>query len=253
MTEESVSIVTKPRDYSDVIQLQDPRALEEFLEQPLTYIAETMTGALAVGKYGTMASGGRIVQGLLKGRLFQQFNAEFRKLREAGKIPDDFAEKRYGFQTWVELMTIIDEESPDADRLDALKAMFYDVNKLNATDGERVAAYHLWQLAKGLSSGEILLLRTAYSQRTTYHSGWNDYRKWRDSMAQAIGHEVRGLIDLHEKRLSELGIFTARQHGDGSGINPANARLTELGVSLCRNIENYQLLQKEIAFMGDEN
>ena len=65
------SLIAKPRDYSDIIKLEDPRILEEFLDEPLTFIAETITGALATGKCGVMASGGRIVQALLKGQQLQ--------------------------------------------------------------------------------------------------------------------------------------------------------------------------------------
>jgi len=237
---EDFSIVTNPRNYFDIAQL--PGTLEEFLDQPLSYIAETVTGALAVGKTGTMVAGGRIVQALLKGKLFQQFGAEFNKLREAGKIPKDFAEQRYGFQTWVELMTIIDEESPDADRLEALKAMFYEVNKVNATDGERISAYHLWQIAKGLTSGEILLLKAAFEQRSTYPSSDSSYRRWEDRMANCMGHNISGLVGVHEKKLSELGLLSGRQWGDGSGIYTANARLTSLGIKVCENIKNYQIV-----------
>ncbi|MGA2887071.1 MAG: hypothetical protein ABSE51_03410 [Terracidiphilus sp.] len=201
-----------------------------------------MTGAIAVGKNGLFLSGGRIVQALLKGRLFQQWAAEFKKLRETGRIPGDFAEKKYGFQTWVELMTIIDEESPDADRLAALKAMFFAVNKVGATDGERIKGYQLWQIAKQLNSGELLLLRTAYLKRSEFASGVthpnyvSSYSNWASYMAKAIGHDSQGLIDIHEKRPTELGLLTER---DRSRINGQDARLSELGLMFCANIEKY--------------
>jgi hypothetical protein len=197
---EELSIVTKPRDYFDIVHLQELSVLEKFLDQPLTCIAETITGALAVGKTGTMVAGGRIVQALLKGKQFQQFGSEFKKLREAGKIPDDFAEKKYGFQTWVELMTIIDEETPDCDRLEALKAMFFSVNKANATDAARVAAYQLWQLAKSLRSGELYLLKTIHENCTSYssnvphpNSSTDNYERWATHMAKAAGHGITSL------------------------------------------------------------
>src|SRR5258708_4380730 len=139
------SLVVKRRDYSDIAQLQDPQTLEEFLDQPLTFIAETITGFLGDGVKGVSASGGRIVQAIQKGRAYKQWDVELNRLRATGRIAEDFADNKYGFQTWVELMTIIDEEAPDADRLNALKAMFCSVNKVNATDGERIAAYQLWQ------------------------------------------------------------------------------------------------------------
>jgi len=86
--ETNESVVLKRRDYADVAKLQDPTVLQQFLEEPLTFIAETITGALAEGARGTSAAGGRIVQAILKGQAFKQFAAEFKRLRETGRIPD---------------------------------------------------------------------------------------------------------------------------------------------------------------------
>lgn len=138
MPEDNTSIVQKPRDHSNIIHLQDPTFLEKFLGQPLTLIADTINGALGIGTKRVLASGGRIVHALLKGRLLTQWSYEFKTLRSAGCLKEDFADTKYGFQSWIELMTIIDEESPDADRPEALKAAFYAVNKMNADDAERI-------------------------------------------------------------------------------------------------------------------
>jgi hypothetical protein len=242
MADES-ALITKPRDYSDIIKLQEPGVLEDFFDEPLPYFVATVSGALAAGKSGWILSSGRMVQAMLKGRLFEQWSKEVKKLRETGRIPEDFADKKYGFQTWVELMTIIDEESPDADRLGALKAMFFAVNKIGATDGERIKAYQLWQIAKQLNSGELMLLRTVYLKRSqyasevTYPSYVYSYSNWALYMAKAIGHDSQGLIDIHEKRPTELGLLTDR---DGNRISNQDARLSELGLAFCANIENYE-------------
>jgi hypothetical protein len=246
--QEELSIVTKPRDYFEIAQLQDPSALEEFLEQPALYIAETITGALAVGKTGAMVAGGRIVQGILKGRRLKQFGAEFKKLRDAGKIPEDFADKKHGFQTWVELMTIIDEETPDNDRLDALKAMFFAVNKANASEAERIAAYQLWQLAKTLTSGELYLLKTIHENRESYitntpsHTAADNYERWAAHMAKAAGHGITALIGLHERRLVDLCLITPPIGQAGTPrISKENARLTDLAFRFFENLEAYQV------------
>jgi hypothetical protein len=78
----TASIVQKPSEYFNIIHLQDPAFLEEFLGEPLTFIAETVTGALGTGGKGLMVAGGRLVQALMKGRLFQQWAAEFYALRD---------------------------------------------------------------------------------------------------------------------------------------------------------------------------
>jgi hypothetical protein len=244
---EDASLVMKKRDYADVVKLQEVGALEEFLERPLTAIAETLTGALGEGAKGVWLAGGRIVQSILKGKILQQFANEFKNFREKGRIPDGFADRKYGFQTWVELMTILDEESPDPDRLEALKAMFFAINRVNVTDGEQVAAYQMWQVAKSLTSGELFLLKLVYEQRTSYEpDNSNSYSKWENDMATAAGHSVRGLIGLNEKKLTDLGLLTPRQWDDGSGINPTNARLTEFGLAFCDNIQNYRIELKSL-------
>jgi hypothetical protein len=234
------SLVVKRRDYSNIAKLNEPLIFEEILDDPATVIAETLTGFLGDGVRGTMASGGRMVHAILKGRAYQQWAAEFNRLRAAGRLAPDFAEKKYGFQTWVELMTIIDEEAPDADKLEALKAMFYAVNKVGASDGEHIAAYQLWQIAKSLSSGELFLLKLSYGVRNTYPSD-RSYEKWTQLMAKEAGHGVVGLIILHERKLIEFGLLSERTQNAEHGIQHQNARLTDLGIRFCQNVETYNL------------
>src|SRR5216117_1657378 len=137
MTEDE-SVVLKQREpFSDAVLPQNADELAKFMDQPLTAIAEAITGALAVGPKAWTVMTGHIVQGILKGKLYQHVALEIKELRDKGKIPDDFADEKkhkYGFKSWVELLKTIDEETPDADRLEALKAMFYGANKVNATD-----------------------------------------------------------------------------------------------------------------------
>lgn len=226
--------VLVPRDYSDIAKLQDPTALDDFLAQPATFIAETITGALAVGKTGVMVAGGRIVQALLKGRLFKQWQEEFRHLRDSGRIPDDFAEKKHGFHTWVELMTIIDEEAPDADRLEALKAMFYAVNKVSASDADRVQAYQLWRIAKGLQSGDLILLKTL-AEQSNLLDGFNQ-PQWEQAVAERTGFGIVELVHVHADTLRETKLVWQMNSSHGP-----KSSLTALGRLLYKHIQSYEL------------
>ena len=136
------SYIVKYRDLAKIIREQDATALEQFLDQPLQMIAEAVTGLLASRPQETTVVAGRLVQGALKGKLFQQISREIIKLREAGRIDPNFAEEKMGYQSWVELMSVIDSEIPDEDRLEALKAMFFSVNKVTATDSDKIVGYH---------------------------------------------------------------------------------------------------------------
>jgi hypothetical protein len=152
------SIVVISADSAEVARVELATELERVLQLGATAIAEAIPGLFASGKWGAARVGGRIVQGALKYKLFQQVSKEIQELRAKGKIADEFAEKKYAFNSGVELLTVMDNETPDEDRLEALKAMFYSVNKINATEGESVANYQLFQIAKKLTSASSSIL-----------------------------------------------------------------------------------------------
>lgn len=238
--------IVKARDYADIVKLSDPTVMEQFLEEPLSFIAELTSGFIASGPKELALATGRVLQAALKGRLLEQWGAEFKKLREKGTIPKDFAESKYGFQTWAELLTIIDSEAPDADRLEALKAMFLAVNRVDATDGQRILAYQLWLIAKRLNSGELLLLKAAYENRSKFsRNETGGYDAWAYKIAGYSGHEMPALVNLHEKALVENGLMTARVAFVAGPINTENCRLTSLGIKFCENIEKYIIEVRE--------
>jgi len=117
--------IIKARDFADIIKTPNPDAVADFLEQPLLASIESMTGFLASGPKEWTLAIGRIVQAPLKAKLFEQVAYEINEFRKKGKIADNFSEQKNGAQTWTELFTIIDQECPDEERLDALKAMFF--------------------------------------------------------------------------------------------------------------------------------
>jgi len=248
MPEEEEGVVLKPQEpLGEILLPQSTDELAKFMDQPLTAIAEIVTGALAVGptSWGTMA--GHVVQGILKGKLYQQVGREIKKLRDEGKIPDDFAENKYGFKSWVDLLKAIDDDPPDSDLLDALMAMFYGANKVNATDAEKMLSYRLFHIAKRLSSGELLLLRTLYDAYT--HGNFENESimlgKWAEKIAKLQGHDLTALVLKDERALAEGELITGYRDATVTPMNQNvlghNARLSDLGIAFCQNIETYHL------------
>jgi len=255
---EDQSILLKPRElFSDAILPQNADELAKFMDQPQMAIAEAITGALAGGPKAWTLLTGHIVEGMLKGKLYQQIGQEIKELREKGKIRDDFADEKhkYGFKSWVELLTIIDAETPDADRLEALKAMFYAVNKVNAADGERIVSYQLFQIAKKLNSGELLLLRAIFVRHQKHADA--DYPSnapqatealatWASRMANSLGHSLSALVLNDERALIQRGLISEHVNSnelrqDQQQVFRLNTRLTDLGIKFCTAIENYHV------------
>jgi hypothetical protein len=237
------SYIIKPKDPSAIIRLQDPAVIEQLLENPPAVLAELLAGWFSVGNGFMAAAGCRVAQAAFKGRVFQQFASEFKQLRDKGKIPDDFVGKKYGYKSWVEQLTILDEEIPDEDRLEALNAMFYSVNKIDVTDGERIANYQLFQIAKRLTSGQLLLLKVAHERATAAGFLPNTFtaaNNWLELLAEKLGHRISGLVELDERVLMQNGLLTGRTMNDQSGINDGNGRLTPLAFKFCENLKTYR-------------
>ena len=220
------------------------------MDQPLTAIAEAITGALAAGPKAWTLMTGHIVQGILQGKLYQQVSREIKELRDKGKIPDDFADEKkykYGFKSWVDLLKTIDEKPPDADLLEALMAMFYGANKVNATDAQKMLSYRLLQIARRLNSGELLLLRTIYDafKRKDFQQQFASLSVWASKIARLQGHNLTALVLKDELALMEEELISGYAKASVMPIDQSvlenNARLSDLGAAFCQNIETYRL------------
>jgi hypothetical protein len=249
MPEEESTVLKRQELFKDAILSQNSDELARFMEEPLVAIAETITGALAGPLNAWKVMAGRIVQGILTGRLFQQVSREIKELREKGRIPPDYADEKkykYGFRSWVDLLKTIDEQGPDADRLEALMAMFYGTNKANATDGEKMLSYRLFQIAKRLNSGELLLLQTLYDvfRKGQFNDNQMNLGAWGTNIAQLQGHSLTALVLKDERALMEEHLISDYRNAAVTEthqvISNSKARLTDLGIAFCQNIETYR-------------
>jgi hypothetical protein len=142
------------------------------------------------------------------------------------------------------LFTIIDEEAPNVEKLNAVKAMFYAVNKINVSDSERILNYQLFQIAKHLSSGELLLLKVIYEQFKigAYTPTTPSLGGWAEKVAEKCGHKLGALVQRDERELVNQGLISGYinpgQHS--AMVNEHNARMTDLGIRFCENIQQYE-------------
>jgi len=248
------SYILKPKDAALIVKLQDPTELQRLMENPIQVIAEVVSGYFASGNGYLAQAGFRIVQGAFKAGLFEQLDRELSELRKRGKLPDDFSGNKNGYKSWIELLSILDEEIPDEDRLEALKAMFFAVNKVGIDDRQRVLNYQLFQITKRLTSGELLLMKAVYeAYRNSEFSGTGQMylEGWARSMSSRLGHGLASLVVRDSNALEQQGLINARlavgnmpvaaSAASDHMVNPAQARITDLGIRFCENLQTYQI------------
>src|SRR5271157_2486664 len=156
------SYVLVARDYADIAHLENPGVIERILSssraEKVAYVSALLTSGLS--KYAL--AGPRVALAAMAVEALTDFGQEVSKWVKEGRIPEDFSGRPSGYQTWVELLQEIDSNPVDADRLKAMKAMFLAANQITASDGESILAYQLFQIARQLKSGQLMLLATCY-------------------------------------------------------------------------------------------
>ncbi|MFZ1014210.1 MAG: hypothetical protein WAN28_12780 [Terracidiphilus sp.] len=226
------SPILPPRDYSDIAKSLHLTAPGSFLDEIPSMLAALGTGCLKVGNKGLLVSLGKIAQASFSGDTVEQLVTELRALFEAGKIASNFNKKKYGRKTWVDLLQIIEADSPDEDRLEALKAIFYAVNRICAEDTEEILEYQLWEITKQLKSGDILAMKTL-NEKGNQIGGLHG--NWPDVVADWSGLGIADLVKLHTDHLRELRVVNEGSGGTGP------AQLTPLGRRICSNIQTYRV------------
>jgi hypothetical protein len=235
------SYVLVPRDYADIAHLANPSVIERILlrsrSEKLTYVFALITS----GTSKLVLAGPKVALAAMAAEALTDFGKEVSEWIKERRLPEDFSGRQAGYQTWVELLQEIDSNPADAERLKAMKAMFLASNSVNATDGESILAYQLFQIAKGLKSGQLIVLKACYR---AFHTGrpprqFLDSRVWNSEIATALGHNLSALVEQDARVLVDCGLLTPLS--SMGGVDEKNGRLTDLGVRFCKNTETYQL------------
>jgi hypothetical protein len=234
------SYVLAERDYSDVAHLENPSVIERILSasrrEATAYVGRLLQSGVA--RYAL--AGPKVAFTAMAIEALTDLGKEVSEWRRVGRIPEDFSGRPSGYQTWVELLREIDSNPVDVDRLKAMKAMFLAANRINATDGESILAYQLFQIAKKLSSGELLVLKAARGIHGApgQLAGAQD---WLIKVSDTLGHRVTALVAQQERGLIDNGLISPRiDQNLRVSLNPNTGRLTDLGLAFCRNIDDYE-------------
>lgn len=235
------SYVVVARDYADIAHLENPGVIERILSgsrtEKLAYVSSLLTSGLSK----CALAGPRVALAAMAVEALTDFGREVSEWIKAGNLPEDFSGRPSGYQTWVELLQEIDSNPIDAERLKAMKAMFFAANRIKATDGESIVAYQLFRIAKGLTSGQLLLLKAAYQRAISkdFSPTQLGANEWLGIMARQLGHQIEGLVEQDERVLMQSLLLTPRSLPDESGINDRSGRLTTLAIKFCENLEMY--------------
>lgn len=189
---------------------------------------------------------GRILGAARKHQLLRQLGDEINRLKERGQLRDDCLAEPRVQSSLLDLLQIIDIETPDDIKFKSVKAVFLYSLKNGIDEREKILTYELQKLCSTLSSGEIVVLKAAFELQRginlrPYQGGMNlgtqIIEEWRRFVAFQIGHNDTSLVNLYEEKLIEKKLIEGGRYGtDGERFVSQYFRLTTLAQRLCEFI-----------------
>lgn len=214
---------------------------EEVLAETRRAVIEALTALGAGGKEEVFRSVGHILQRMRSVPLLDALRDEWIRLREEGRIDDEYVNSDQHLNCFQEILGFIDEETPDDTRFKALKAIFLNAATERFEDRDSLLPYHYMRVARKLDSGEVLILRAAYDIQKTDYEDDSHARSWLERIAEESGLKFPALVEVHERNLIEKKLLSPRKHPDDSGVNLGEGyRLTDFGRELCQFMSSYE-------------
>lgn len=220
---------------------------------PLLTSAIHRADAIATGALGTeplqlLMIPGRLVQAARNRTFIEQLASELERLREKGRIQPDFERSEEAQSALQQLLAALEDPPVDSAKFEALKNIF-----VAAATGEApkdVPPQLLLEVARGLGSGELIVLGTAYRiARTQAHGqgrGQESAHAWIQEIAEQSGLGLDGLVDGYADTLAARKLIFPRRYGDRSGMRMgSNFGLTDFGVALCEIIQRGAAVSEE--------
>ena len=229
----------------ELIKLDDVKSVSKFLQQPATKVAEFITGILISDTKDYKLSAGRLVQASIKCKLFEQLGNELRDYIDKGKIKEDFLNESQNQHSLSDLLKFIDETTPDEERFNAMKSLFFKSVADSSSESEQALSYQFMKFCKDLESGDLLVLKAAYdisNGNLSKNIGQVKLKSaevagWLNNISIQIGHKIKSLVEVHEDKLENIKLISSRTHADRSGFKTTDHyRLTELGFRICEYI-----------------
>jgi len=221
---------------------QFERQTNDVLHQTLTNLAEGITGLASSSKQDLALSIGHLFQRLRGGQFLSTVLIEWNNYRAKGRIKDDYQFSEQHKACLQELLGCLDKDMPDELRFTVLKKIFLVSATETVSDRNSHLPLQFMQIARSLSSGEILVLEATFriGRDKSLWQPKGGAPDWLRNIAEYSGLRYPDLVETHEDRLMSKHLISPREHRDGSGVRFGEYyRLTDLGFELCSYIEQY--------------
>lgn len=227
---------------SEIVPIDDKLSDTSFLlDKTIDGMVEGLTGLASSSRKEIVLSAGHLFQHCRNLGFLNGLKIEWEKLREKGKIKDDYMKTVQHKDCLGQLLEALDKDNPDHTKLDLLKKIFLMVATEKKSNRDSILPYQYMVIARMLTSGEALVLEAAYkiAKERSYHSQEELAHNAFVHIANESGLKYKDLVDIYDRSLVEKGLFMKRMdstYGEKVGLGK-HYRFTDLGWEFCKFVD----------------
>lgn len=188
-------------------------------------LTEGLTGILSSERKDWTLSIGHLFQRIRGREFLEEFNRQWNEYRDKGRVKTDYEGTEQHKACLQELLEFLDRDSPEAVRFSAMQSILLNAATETLSDRESMVPHQYMQICRGLSSGELLVLRAVWNHNAGREIQPSDNTH---DLAAASGLAFTELVDLHRRALLGKRLVAISGHGW--------TYLTGLGKGLCNFI-----------------
>lgn len=215
------------------------------LTQLLTGLAVSATEALEKGNVASLSleNLSRLFQASIKGQFCAETEKMLREYQNKGNLIKDTGSLTTARLVLEFVNLVKDPTITDYEVLRCARAIFINGISTSASEQEQSLAITLLKVCRNLSGEDILILRNCDNLLLGYRAGvlkeLNSSTGWAKHIADISFFGITELVLTRVKMLVDLGILGKPIYTDESSFEHADkARLTKLGMALCRFLKN---------------
>jgi hypothetical protein len=230
----------KKRDKDEAPNAEAASSMPGFVEKRVIPIIQGVSGLAQSDRKALTGIAGRLVQAVVLGKL-EEFWIEWNDLKRAGRIKEEYVERPKSQAALLEMLQFIDQSPPEQDLFDAIKSIFFRGIAPEATEIDSLRSYEFLQVARKLTSGDILVLRACFG---LFKKGLvkpvSTARWWVNTIAQET-NLPDGVVEIHQENLSRCRLIAHGPDPDRPLMaNYQTFGLTDFGREFASFVTAYQ-------------
>lgn len=215
------------------------------IADPLRATIEAGTGVLSPFRsIPGFTSLSNVLQGTINNGFWKSLTGEFERLRENGKISDEYLSSQQAQYTLAELLEYFDRNKSSKETFELLKNIYLRT-AINNIDDKDVKPVEYMKVIKDIPSGALLILVACYSLKdkpqdehpVANQNGDIFTDDWRKIVSSVSGLDSYDLVCNYEDLLMTKRLLSNPKGGDKVYVTVSNFRLSDLAFLIMKMAE----------------